>query len=143
MTENGPSKQCPKESREYGGCPVRPLPYSLAEPLRQCSPLGEPAGSHAMQSTLSRVDGLVPLPLPCFGNILNSRSRSLSMRAIISHYHEKTNCTWCQRDTEAVTVEFDGGFLQKGPLCWKCLQQATRVHHKQHEEGERPAARSK
>ena len=65
------------------------------------------------------------------------------MRAIISHYHEKTNCTWCQRDTEAVTVEFDGGFLQKGPLCWKCLQQATRVHHKQHEEGERPAARSK
>ena len=53
------------------------------------------------------------------------------MRAIISEYHESTSCTWCERNTEGVTVEFDGGFLQKGALCWKCLQQATRVHHKQ------------
>ena len=53
------------------------------------------------------------------------------MRATISEYHENAKCTWCQREAEGVTVEFDGGFLQKGPLCWKCLQQATRVHHKQ------------
>lgn len=53
------------------------------------------------------------------------------MRAVINEYHESTTCTWCERDMEAVTVEFDGGFLQKGPLCWRCLQQATRVHFKQ------------
>ena len=53
------------------------------------------------------------------------------MHAVISGYHESKPCTWCNRQAEGVTVEFDGGFLQKGPLCWKCLQQATRVHHKQ------------
>lgn len=53
------------------------------------------------------------------------------MRAIISEYHESTSCTWCERDTEGVTVEFDAGFLQRGPLCFKCLHQSIRVHHKQ------------
>lgn len=54
------------------------------------------------------------------------------MKALISALAEKATCTWCEKETEAVTVEFDGGFLTKGWLCWKCLQQATRVHHKQH-----------
>lgn len=53
------------------------------------------------------------------------------MRATITEFHNSTTCTWCERDAEGVTVEFEQGFLQKGPLCWKCLQQATRVHHKQ------------
>ena len=53
------------------------------------------------------------------------------MRAIISQYHESASCTWCERETEGITVEFDDGFLQKGSLCWRCLQQATRVHHRQ------------
>jgi hypothetical protein len=53
------------------------------------------------------------------------------MRATITEFHTSTTCTWCGRDTEGVTVEFDEGFLQKGSLCWRCLQQATRVHHKQ------------
>jgi len=53
------------------------------------------------------------------------------MKALISAYHEKANCSWCEKEHEAVTIEFDNGFLKKGPLCWKCLQQATRVHHKQ------------
>ena len=53
------------------------------------------------------------------------------MRAKITEFHSSTTCTWCERDAEGVTVEFEGGFLQKGSLCWKCLQQATRVHHKQ------------
>ena len=54
------------------------------------------------------------------------------MKALISALTEKATCTWCAKETEAVTVEFDGGFLSKGWLCWKWLQQATRVHHKQH-----------
>lgn len=53
------------------------------------------------------------------------------MRAMISAFHVSTTCTWCEKEAEGVTVEFDGGFLQKGALCWKCLQQATRVHAKQ------------
>ncbi len=53
------------------------------------------------------------------------------MRAMITAYNESTKCTWCERENEGVTVEFDGGFLSKGPLCFKCLQQAVKVHHKQ------------
>lgn len=55
----------------------------------------------------------------------------MSMRILISAYHDDATCTWCNRSAEGVTAEFDGGFLQKGPLCWRCLQQATRVHHTQ------------
>ena len=45
---------------------------------------------------------------------------------------------------EAVTVEFYGGFLQKCPLCWKCVQQAIRVHHRQADEsGETKATAGK
>ena len=53
------------------------------------------------------------------------------MHVIISDVHASESCTWCSRDAEGVTVEFDGDFLKKGPLCWKCLQQAVRVHHRQ------------
>jgi hypothetical protein len=53
------------------------------------------------------------------------------MKALISALSTKATCTWCEKELEAVTVEFDGGFLTKGWLCWKCLQQATRVHDKQ------------
>ena len=53
------------------------------------------------------------------------------MQAIITEFHDKTTCTWCERETEGVTVEFEQGFLEKSALCWRCLQQATRVHHKQ------------
>ncbi len=53
------------------------------------------------------------------------------MKVMISAFHESESCTWCQKQTEAVTVEFYGGFLQKCPLCWRCLQQAIRVHHRQ------------
>lgn len=62
------------------------------------------------------------------------------MRAVISQYNEAALCLWCNRNAEGVTVEFDDGFLQKGPLCWRCLQQATRVHNLQtHQAG--PAQR--
>jgi len=53
------------------------------------------------------------------------------MKALISAFHESTKCMWCQKTSEAVTIQFDGGFLSQGELCWKCLQQATRVHHEQ------------
>lgn len=47
------------------------------------------------------------------------------MHAVISNYHESDTCTWCSRDTEGVTVEFDGGFLHKGPLC--CRRRASTI----------------
>lgn len=53
------------------------------------------------------------------------------MQATISAFYESDTCTWCEKQSEGVTVEFDNGFLQKGRLCFKCLQQAIRVHHKQ------------
>jgi len=40
------------------------------------------------------------------------------MRAIISAFHESTHCMWCKRETEGVTVEFEGGFLQRDSICW-------------------------
>ena len=53
------------------------------------------------------------------------------MQVMISDLYESQACAWCEKQTEAVTVEFYGGFLQKCSLCWKCLQQAVRVHHRQ------------
>jgi hypothetical protein len=63
------------------------------------------------------------------------------MQIVISAYHDSATCTWCNRTVEGVTAEFDGGFLQKGPLCWRCLQQATRVHHAQSHDENKPAAK--
>jgi hypothetical protein len=57
------------------------------------------------------------------------------MRAVITHFNESAHCLWCNRMAEGVTIEFDDGFLQKGPLCWRCLQQATRVHNLQAQNG--------
>jgi hypothetical protein len=53
------------------------------------------------------------------------------MNVVISDYHETDTCTWCEKQEEAVTVTFDSGFLKHAPVCWKCLQKAVRVHHKQ------------
>ena len=54
------------------------------------------------------------------------------MNASITAYHENVDCTWCEKPAEGITIDFDSGFLQNAPLCFKCLQQALRVHHKQH-----------
>lgn len=53
------------------------------------------------------------------------------MKALVTAYVESARCLWCEKTTEAITVQFDGGFLQKSELCFRCFQQATRVHHKQ------------
>jgi hypothetical protein len=53
----------------------------------------------------------------------------------MTQFNESAHCLWCNRMAEGVTVEFDDGFLQKGPLCWRCLQQATRVHNLQAQNG--------
>jgi hypothetical protein len=58
------------------------------------------------------------------------------MRAVITQFNESALCLWCNRTAEGITVEFDDGFLQKGHLCWRCLQQATRVHNLQDKGGE-------
>lgn len=57
------------------------------------------------------------------------------MQVTISAFHETETCAWCEKQTEAVAVEFHGGFLQECPLCWKCLQQAVRVQHRQASSG--------
>lgn len=59
------------------------------------------------------------------------------MKVLISDYHDSAKCMWCEKTGEAVSIQFDGGFLNKGELCWKCLQQATRVHHSQQTAGPR------
>jgi hypothetical protein len=61
------------------------------------------------------------------------------MKALISAYHESAACAWCNKTAECVTVQFDGGFLQKSELCFRCLQQSVRVHHKQTGGDEKPA----
>jgi hypothetical protein len=53
------------------------------------------------------------------------------MNVVISAYHETVACTWCNKSAEGVSVQFAGGFLHKSDLCFKCLQQSVRVHHKQ------------
>ena len=53
------------------------------------------------------------------------------MKALVTAYHQSSTCTWCEKTSEAITVQFDGGFLQTSELCFRCFQQATRVHHKQ------------
>ena len=49
----------------------------------------------------------------------------------IAEYASSKKCEWCEKEAEGLVVEFAGNFLQKGHLCFKCFQQAVRVHHKQ------------
>lgn len=53
------------------------------------------------------------------------------MTVTLSNWQESTSCTWCEKTCECVTADFGDGFITTSPLCWKCLQQAVRVHHKQ------------
>jgi hypothetical protein len=59
------------------------------------------------------------------------------MNVVVSAYHESTTCAWCNKTAEGVSVQFEGGFLHKSDLCFKCLQQSVRVHHKQIAAGDR------
>ena len=45
----------------------------------------------------------------------------------ITEYHTKQMCLWCSKETESVTANFDDGFLENACLCWRCLQNATKV----------------
>jgi len=51
--------------------------------------------------------------------------------AVIERFNDSTTCTWCEKTGETVTITFTSGFLQDAALCWKCLQKAVRVNHKQ------------
>lgn len=53
------------------------------------------------------------------------------MRVEITEYHEKETCLWCSREAEGVTATFDAGFLGKASLCFRCLQNATKVRAQQ------------
>lgn len=64
------------------------------------------------------------------------------MKAMISGYHKSTTCEWCEKSNEAVTIEFERGFLKQSALCFRCLQQAIRVHHKQSTPTEKGSARA-
>lgn len=48
-------------------------------------------------------------------------------------YNSASKCNWCEKEAEGITVEFAENFLHKGPLCFKCFQQAVRVHYKQYQ----------
>jgi len=49
----------------------------------------------------------------------------------LTQWHDSTTCTWCEKDREAVTVDFSDGFLKQTPLCWSCLQKAIKVRCRQ------------
>lgn len=53
------------------------------------------------------------------------------MHAVISDYQESQQCLWCDRAAEGVEIAFEEFCIGQGHLCWKCLQQAVRVYHKQ------------
>jgi hypothetical protein len=57
----------------------------------------------------------------------------------ITEYHESTSCNWCDRTKECVTVEFEDGFLSKGPMCWPCLQKSVRARNRQEQNGKQTA----
>ncbi len=59
-------------------------------------------------------------------------------------YVATCHCTWCERDQEGVVAGFASGILAKGsPLCFRCLQQALRVDHKQSHATQDAAAAAK
>ena len=50
------------------------------------------------------------------------------MKVLITPAPEKAICFWCRgRKKETVTAEFSNGFLRNKPLCFECLERATRV----------------
>jgi hypothetical protein len=63
------------------------------------------------------------------------KERTVTMNVSISAWHDSGTCTWCQKEAEGVTASFDSGFLCNAQLCWKCLQQAVRVHASQETAG--------
>ena len=60
------------------------------------------------------------------------------MRAVITDFEESASCLWCSRTAEGVHIAFEEFCIGEGHLCWKCLQQAIRVYHKQHAAAEPP-----
>lgn len=59
------------------------------------------------------------------------------MRVTMTAWHEREPCTWCEREKECVTVEFEDGFLVSLPLCWRCLQKAVKVRNRTEAVGQR------
>ena len=49
------------------------------------------------------------------------------IEAKITAWHEVVSCTWCEKEKEGVTVDFNDGFIQEAPLCWSCLERAVKV----------------
>ena len=50
------------------------------------------------------------------------------MKVLITPAPEKAICFWCRgRKKECVSAEFSNGFLRNKPLCFDCLERATRV----------------
>jgi hypothetical protein len=60
------------------------------------------------------------------------------MRAVITDFNETSSCLWCDRTAEGVQIAFEDFCIGEGHLCWKCLQQAVRVYHKQQPATEPP-----
>ena len=50
------------------------------------------------------------------------------MHIHLTNYHPSEKCIWCEKTKECVTADFGDTFIGTAPLCWSCLQKATKVH---------------
>ena len=58
------------------------------------------------------------------------------MQVLITPAPAKSVCFWCRNQKkECVTTQFSSGFLQGQPLCFECLERATRVQFEINDEG--------
>jgi hypothetical protein len=57
------------------------------------------------------------------------------MQVTITGCDEQQPCVWCDHTKEVIEVTFDDGFLEKGHLCWRCLQRAVRVRSRKEDNG--------
>ena len=58
------------------------------------------------------------------------------MQVLITPAPAKSVCFWCRNQKkECVTTQFSSGFLQGQPLCFECLERATRVQFESGESG--------
>jgi hypothetical protein len=50
------------------------------------------------------------------------------LKILLTQSPAETECVWCQsRKRHTVIVDFSNGFLRSKPMCFECLERATRV----------------
>lgn len=54
-------------------------------------------------------------------------TKEKEMKVVLTDRQERSQCVWCERERETVTVTFSDGLFKDDSICWKCLQQAFKV----------------